>query len=261
MTAAVLLGLLFAEVLVRLPTYGAVWIGHDYQLYMDATREWLAGGPFYEPYQLAGAYTIHATQILYPPVALWLFVPFTVLPAVLWWWVPVIIVTAVVWQQRPSPWQWVAILALLTLPVDKATSWAVEFVGNGNPGIWVAAIVALATRWPFFGSWALLKPSLAPFALVGVQRRAWWAGAAVLALLSLPFGAMWLDYGRVLLNAQGGGLLYSLPNVTLCLVPLVVPLLDRGRQVRLDLAPAEKRAVAVHVRPHLDERGGLGREV
>ena len=56
-------------------------IGVDYLLYRDAAARWLAGGPFFEPYQLAGPYPISAGDILYPPVALWLFVPFTVLPA------------------------------------------------------------------------------------------------------------------------------------------------------------------------------------
>ncbi len=60
----------------------------DYRLYMDATERWLRGGPFYEPYQLAGPYTISAGDILYPPVALWLFVPLSFLPACMWWLVP-----------------------------------------------------------------------------------------------------------------------------------------------------------------------------
>ena len=217
---AALLALLVVESVVRLPVYGSVWIGHDYTLYMDATRRWLETGQFYHPYQVAGPYAITALEVLYPPVALWLFVPFTVLPAIAWW-APVAIVAWVVHQQRPGPWARVVILLLLTFPIDKATSWAVELVGNGNPGLWAVAFVALATRWPFFGSWVLLKPSLLPFGLIGIRRVAWWAGAAVLGALSLPFGAMWLDYAAVLGNASNGGLLYSLPNVTLCLVPLV----------------------------------------
>ena len=220
LAVAGLLTLLVLEVVFRLPEYAAVWIGNDYRLYMDATREWLASGSFYRDYQVAGPYTVYAQEILYPPVALWLFVPFTVLPAVLWW-TPVAVIGWVVWKQRPSPWQWVAILALLTLPIEDGTSWAIEFIGNGNPGMWAAMFVALATRWPFFGSWVVMKPSLFPFSVVGVRRRAWWYGAAALAALSLPFGAMWLDYARVLLNAQGAGLLYSLPNVTLVVTPLL----------------------------------------
>jgi hypothetical protein len=215
--------------------YGDVWIGHDFELYLDATRRWLAGGPFYHPYQLAGPYPIVAQEVLYPPVALWLFVPFTMLPALAWW-APVAIVGAIVWAQRPTPWQRVAILAMLALPVQGGTSWAVDFVVNGNPGMWVAAVVALATRWPFFGSWALLKPSLAPFAFVGINRRAWWLGAATLAVMSLALMPLWADYVVVLRNVQGGGLLYSVPNVTLVLMPLVVP---TWRAMQHDLRPAD----------------------
>ena len=47
-----------------------------------------------------------------------------------------------------------------------------------------------------------LKPTLGPFALIGIHRRRWWLGAAVLLGLSLPFGTMWFDYATVLLNAK-----------------------------------------------------------
>lgn len=67
-------------------------IGVDFVLYRDVAARWLAGGPYFEPYQLAGAYDIRAGDVLYPPVGLVLFVPFAVLPAALawplWWAVP-----------------------------------------------------------------------------------------------------------------------------------------------------------------------------
>ncbi len=52
-------------------------VGVDFQLYREVTMRWLGGGPFYQPYQLAGPYPISAGDVLYPPVALWLFVPFS----------------------------------------------------------------------------------------------------------------------------------------------------------------------------------------
>src|SRR4249919_2944324 len=78
--------------------------GVDFRLYQDATARWLASGQFYEPYQLAGPYPISAGDILYPPVALWLFVPFAVdggpvldaIQAVVWWALPLGVVAAVV---------------------------------------------------------------------------------------------------------------------------------------------------------------------
>ena len=53
--------------------------GIDYTLYMDATRRWLAGGSFYEPYQLAGPYPIQMGDVLYAPNAMPLFIAFTAL--------------------------------------------------------------------------------------------------------------------------------------------------------------------------------------
>ena len=48
--------------------------GIDYTLYMDATRRWLAGGSFFEPYQLAGPYPLQMGDVLYRADALPLFV-------------------------------------------------------------------------------------------------------------------------------------------------------------------------------------------
>src|SRR5688500_15477068 len=61
--------------------YGAI----DFDLYLNATRRWLAGGSYFEPYQLAGPYAIRMGDVLYPPNVLLLLIPFTVLPAILWW--------------------------------------------------------------------------------------------------------------------------------------------------------------------------------
>ena len=85
--------------------------GVDFILYRDAAARWLAGGPYFEPYQLAGPYPITAGDVLYPPVALWLFVPFTVLPAVLWWAIPIAVAAWAVWRLQPSP-EWWPLIAL-----------------------------------------------------------------------------------------------------------------------------------------------------
>src|SRR5262249_12098765 len=64
----------------------------DADLYREAAVRWSGGGPFYAARQLAGPYEITPGDILYPPVGLWLFVPFTFLPdalaMVLWWAIP-----------------------------------------------------------------------------------------------------------------------------------------------------------------------------
>ena len=77
------------------------------------------------------------------------------------------------------------------------------------------------------GAFVLLKPSLFPFALVGVNRRSWWAGAAAFVLLALLFAPMWPDFLAVLANSRGGGLLYSVQEVPMMAAPVLAWL---GRQ-------------------------------
>ena len=215
----VALGVLVCEV-VRLGW--AFWafphaVGVDYQLYMGATAQWLHGGPFYLPGQLAGPYTIDmevAGVILYPPVALWLFVPFLYLPAVLWWAVPIGLATWSLWHLRPAPWAVAAIAGLMLFP----SSW--QGLLTGNPAMWILAASSLATLYGWPAVFVLLKPTLAPFALFGIRRRSWWVALGAFALLSLPLGGMWLDWLHVGFNATNGGILYSLGYVPTMLVPL-----------------------------------------
>ena len=199
--------------------------GVDFRLYQDATARWLATGQFYEPYQLAGPYPISAGDILYPPVALWLFVPFSVdagslvgaVQAVAWWGLPLGITGAVVATLRPRPLAWPLIAFCLVNPTTLLKIW------TGNPVIWSMAAMALAVvgTWRIAAPFVLLKPSLAPFALFGIHRRSWWLGAAAFVLLSLPFGAMWADWVTALRNSEGGGLLYSSLEFPMLLLPLV----------------------------------------
>lgn len=198
--------------------------GVDYQLYRDVTRRWLDGGPFYEPYQLAGPYDIRAGDVLYPPVALWLFMPFAALPpafagvaAFAWWAIPLGITAATVALLRPRTLYWPLIALCVSNPTTLLKIW------TGNPVIWSMAALALAVvgRSRVAAPFVLLKPSLAPFALIGIGRRSWWVGLAALVALSLPFGGLWADWLSTLTNSRGGGLLYSSFEVVMLLIPLV----------------------------------------
>jgi hypothetical protein len=114
-----------------------------------------------------------------------------------------------VWWWRPGFWGLVAIGLCLWVP---ETFGAYLFA---NPSIWFAAFVAVATRWPAFGPLVLLKPTLAPFALVGIRHRAWWVTAALVAgsaLISLPMWSDWLTVMRNV-NASPANWTYSLPVV------------------------------------------------
>ena len=195
--------------------------GVDRDLYLTVTRRWLDGGPYLEPYQLAGPYEIRAGDILYPPVALVLFVPFALagaLGAVLCYAIPLAgTVAAVVWL-RPRPVVWPVLALCATNPTTLLKIW------TGNPVIWSMLALAIATigaRWRAAAPFLLLKPSLAPFALFGANRRSWWLGLALLVAASVPFAAMWGDWVASVLNSRGGGLLYSALEVPMLLLPLV----------------------------------------
>jgi hypothetical protein len=190
--------------------------GFDFAIYHDGAARWLAGGPFYDPAQMA-PYEVIAGSVLYPPVALVLFVPFVFLPGVLWWAIPIGIVAWHVCRMRPGLWGWVGISLCLADPQT------IQLIQAGNPVMWIAAAFALSFRWPWVGVFVLLKPSLFPFALGGIRTREWWVALGVLALVSLVFLPMWVDWVRVVLNARGplSGLLYSLKDVPMMLIPLI----------------------------------------
>jgi hypothetical protein len=70
----------------------------------------------------------------------------------------------------------------------------------------------------------LVKPSLFPFAMIGIRRRAWWLQAALLALLSLPLLELTLLYPQVVIDSRGGGILYSVRDIPLLCLPLIAGL-------------------------------------
>jgi hypothetical protein len=203
----------------------------DYRFYADAASRWLNTGHFYFPYQLTGPYSIQlGVEVLYPPVALLLFVPFTILPAFLWWAIPISLMAWGIWRLRPVALAW-PVIALCLLPATEQF-WA------GNTGIWLAAGLALAASFGWPSVVCFIKPTLFLFAAVGAWRRSWWIAVAVLVAVSLPFGSMWIDYVHVGLNASysGGELAYSAYEIPLLLIPIAAwlgsregPLLSRRR--------------------------------
>lgn len=193
--------------------------GVDFVLYRDVAARWLAGGPYFEAYQLAGPYDIRAGDVLYPPVGLLLFVPFAVLPAgvawPLWWGIPLAATAWAVSRLRPRPSVWPLLALCVAWPTTLLKTW------TGNPVIWCVAALALGTLSYSPSVFVLLKPSLAPFALFGANRRRWWIALAVFFLLCLPFGSLWLDWAASVVNSRGGGPLYSTLEIPMLLFPLV----------------------------------------
>jgi hypothetical protein len=207
----------------------------DYTLYVGVARQWLAGAPLYHAYQLTGPYPITAGDVLYPPSALYLFVPFTVLPAALWWAVPLGVLAWAVWRMRPTPAVWPLIALCVWWPTSGLK------VLTGNPVMWVAAAVALGCLYGWPSVLALLKPSLFPFALIAARRPSWWIALGALVLLSIPFGALWVDWIKALLDSRpgpdGGGLLYSAQEVPLVCLPIIASLGARSNHGRALVKP------------------------
>jgi hypothetical protein len=221
-----------------LGTPGFGMLGRDAELYLEATRQWLGGGPYYLPDQLAGPYDLPWGQILYPPQALALFVPFTVIGTPLFILIPVVVTAAVVLSYRPKFWAWIAILVVLVLHPDAPLPWIA-----GTPTIWFIMLVALATRWPWVSAFIWFKPSVFPFALIGIRDRRWWIVSiafAVSAVVMWPFMQQWIT---AVLNARGenSGLLYSLTPTALA-GPAIVILAWLGRTRPLPAAATERPA-------------------
>jgi hypothetical protein len=204
--------------------------GMDFRAYMEHTQRWLAGEGFYLPAQLAGPYIVEdVTGAVYPPVLLYLLLPFVGgLPWALWWMVPLAVVAAAVVARRPSAWQLVALALILVYP----RTWTVVVLGN--PAMWAFAALAagMVWKWPAVG--VMLKVTFAPLALVGIRHRSWWYALAVAVLLALPFGLMWLDYVSVLLNTQTSrGIEYTLGEWPIALLLLLGLWRPKGEDVRL----------------------------
>jgi hypothetical protein len=198
--------------------------GVDYRLYVDTAAAWLRGGPYFQLDQLAGPYSITAGDILYPPVGLILFVPFTVLPAILWWLIPAAAVGWCLQRSRPTPVAWAFVAACAAWPTTPLK------IVTGNPVIWMAAAMALGVVYAWPSVLVLIKPSLFPFALFGARRKAWWLALGLFALVCLPFGSLWIDWIHSVLNSQGGGLTYSSLEIPMLALPIIA-WLGRTRSV------------------------------
>jgi hypothetical protein len=194
-------------------------VGVDFVLYRDVAHRWLAGGPYFEPYQLTGPYDVRAGDVLYPPVALWLFVPFAVLPEVaawlFWWVVPLGAIAWAIWKLHPRPDVWPLLAACIAWPTTLLKTW------TGNPVIWCVAALALGTLYGWPSVLVLLKTSLFPFALFGANRRSWWVALGLLVAVSLPFAGLWADWVTSVVNSRGAGVLYSTLEVPMLLLPMV----------------------------------------
>jgi len=222
----VLLGLAITEAVIIVGKAVPDSYGVDFHAYQVHVARFLAGGSLFESWQLAGPYEIHAAfagevapanvfPSLYPPLIIPLVAPFLVLPEILWWAIPIGLVLYTIWRLRPAPWSWPVMAALLVYPRTA------DIVLSGNPAMWVVAAVGAAAVWHWPGVLVLLKPSLFPFALIGIRSRSWWLAAGILAIASLGFLSAWLEWLVVLQNVRGSTVLYNLRDAPSVAIPVV----------------------------------------
>ena len=172
-------------------------LGADLAFFQDISRHWLNTGEFYQQRQLTGPYVVETlVDVLYPPIALYWFLPFLWLPPVIWWAIPIAMFGLSIARMRPAAWAWPLILLGVAWPQSASQ------LLYGNTNMWIAAFIAagLAFGWP--SVLVLAKPSLAPFALIGIRRRRWWLALGVLVLASIPFGSLWIDYATAMRNSS-----------------------------------------------------------
>ena len=210
--------------------------GVDFRLYVDAARGWLATGQFYPAYELGGPYqVIGAGEILYPPIMLWLFVPFTVLPGFLWWVVPVGLTVWAVYRMRPAWWGLALIAGMsVTHAVQGPFFW-------GTPAIWLLPAVAwgLLLGWP--AVFVLVKPTLALFMLSGMGRpRGLLFGLVLFGSLAVPFGTMWLDWLTAIRNSDLE-FSYAVTQNALLILPIIAWVSSSRSAAASGLVPSRLR--------------------
>ncbi len=188
--------------------------GIDLSIYLGATDRLLHGGPWFLDRQQA-PYQVEMGDVLYPPTAGILFAPFLVLPSVLWWAIPIGLIAGLVWVWHPAPWTWPLMALCIAWPLTPAR------IITGNPAMWLAAATAAGLQWGWPGAFVILKPAMAPFALVGAWSRWWWVTIAVLAAITVALPETW-RYPATLLNAHfDAGVLYGFMDVPLLLLPII----------------------------------------
>jgi hypothetical protein len=189
------------------------WLGADFIVYRDFGAHFLATGDPYLPFT-SGVDLPGGAR--YPPPALFLFVALNFIPWPLWWIIPLGIVAANVRYWRPADWSWPIMAAVLaTVPFPAA-------VACGNSGLWVMAVIAMATRWPAASWFLVAKPNELILTLPFIRHRGWWIGFLIAALASLPLLSYWFDWFTALHSYRGGSpATYSIDAWPLFLLPVL----------------------------------------
>lgn len=204
-------------------------VGVDLVYFQFVAQRWLDTGVYYTPDQLSGPFQVETlVSNLYPPHALYLFIPFLFLPAILWWVIPLAVIAYVVWWCRPAMWSWPFLAFIVLFPKTFSV------ITYGNSDMWVAAFIAGGVRWAWPAALVTFKPSLLFFSVIGIGSRRWWIAALALALVSLPLIDPWLEYPRVVMHSSAKPW-YSFGGLPFLVLPVVAWLgstRNAGRPIR-----------------------------
>ena len=218
-------------------------IGVDYRFFVESAHRWLAGNELYFPEQLTGRWEIVPDlHFLYPPIAIYLFIPFVWLPAILWWAIPVAMIGYALWRLRPAWWTWPFLAFVLWYPRTETMFFF------GSTTLWVLGFLSLGAVHPWAVPLILFKPSLAPLALFRINTRQWWIGLAIVAIASATVILPWAEYITAMRNVTESPL-FGLQEVPILLAPIVA-WLGRTRMVRAEETsepPAQRDAVPAQV--------------
>jgi hypothetical protein len=191
-------------------------VGWDAVLYREFAHHWLDTGAFYSGVQLTGPYEGVWVVNLYPPVALYLLAPLSVLPLEAWWVIPLGVLIWHIVTARPAWWCW-PILAWCAGSLTAGYG-----LVYGDSDLWIVALLALACRMPAAAWLLVIKPSVLPLALLFAPRRAWWLAVPLVLVLLIPFGHLWADWAVAVQNVRGRPtLLYSVQSWPVYLIPLL----------------------------------------
>ncbi len=98
-------------------------------------------------------------------------------------------------------------------------------VVTGNTDMWMMAAVAAGLVWAWPAVVAVIKPTFAPIALLALRRRSGRVGMAIVIAVSVPLGALWVEWIQVIQHGPGG-LAYSLPNYVWVAAPALAWLMQ-----------------------------------
>ena len=176
-------------------------IGWDAALYAHIGSHFLATGELYFPHQFEPYHAVDTVN-LYPPTALYLFVPASFAPRILWWLVPLTIIAVSLRRLRPAWWSWPIMAAACVWPLH-APDVPVALV-YGNTLMWTIAAMFAAASFRSGLAWAvLLKPTHMFMALPWATRS--WRGLAVMVALSAVLLPLWFDWLAAMGNLTGAG--------------------------------------------------------